>query len=139
MKINLDILANDLVLSSKNTSNRRTYSCQYINAIDERLTAKEEDIQKLANRGHFSAKWAPNMSKVSSIDTGTLGFYSINGGTDTPVTGHNNDNWFIINIPNANGSSYNLQIGFSLWAGNSSMGGTKIWWRVGTGVWRLTS
>lgn len=139
MLINKDLLPILPIKTSKSTSSSDIYACTYVNSVKDIADTATENINALANRGHFSARWAPNISLVSSIDKSKFGIYSINGGADTPVTGHSNDNWFIINIPSPNGNNYTLQIGFSLWAGNSSMGGTKIWWRVGTGNWQSTN
>ena len=103
MLINKDLWISQLpIKTSKSTSSSNIYSCTYVNSVKDIADTATTNINALSDRGHFSARWAPTSNLVSSIDKTKLGFYSVNGGTDTPITGHGNDNWFIINIPSAN-------------------------------------
>lgn len=125
------------VLNSKSTSTQDTYSCDYIN---NELEPINNNINSFLNTGLSTAKNAPTTNSVASIDKTKFGIYSITNGEDTPTTGHGNDIYTIINLPSIHGENYSIQIAFSIWVGQSGMGGTKIYWKTGRQTnWQSTN
>ena len=125
------------VLNVKSTSTQDTYSCDYIN---NELNPINDSVNEFLNMGLLTAKHAPTSSSVASIDKTKFGIYSISAGTDTPTTGHGNDNYIIINLPSVHGVGYSIQVAFSIWVGQSGIGGTKIYWKAGSQTtWQSTN
>ena len=98
MKINLDML-NEAIVSTKGTGTKKTYSLNYVNAIDDRVTTNSSNISSILSDNvelHKYTNWyrtqlVGTAKKCSEMDRTHFGIYTTLNDDTAPTKHGTND------------------------------------------------